>query len=283
MPDHLRWELYPVAHETERPYGGSYFEKLDWWKTSREKSLLGELRFMGSELFLFKLYYRLNKNYWYYVYPFHIGTFLLVAWLVLLLLGAITSIAGVEVSSGSANAWGIIIHYLTLITGIGGYIIAGFGCLGLLIKRFRNESLKRYTVPVDYFNLTFIMVVIIAGLVSWILFDPVFSIARDFMISLISFTPASSINPATYTSILLISLFLMYSPFTRMTHYVAKFFTYHKVLWDDSPNIAGNSVYGKENHLLNQIPCWSGDHIQAGKSWKAVSANLPEDTGKESK
>ena len=33
MPIHLRWELYPVAHETERTYGGSYFEDLDWsWR-----------------------------------------------------------------------------------------------------------------------------------------------------------------------------------------------------------------------------------------------------------
>ena len=30
-PAHLRWELYPVAHEKDRArYGGSYFEEVDW-------------------------------------------------------------------------------------------------------------------------------------------------------------------------------------------------------------------------------------------------------------
>ena len=30
-PIHLRWELYPVAHEgTRARYGGSYLEEVDW-------------------------------------------------------------------------------------------------------------------------------------------------------------------------------------------------------------------------------------------------------------
>ena len=32
-PVHVRWELYPVAHEDERvKHGGSYMEDVDWWK-----------------------------------------------------------------------------------------------------------------------------------------------------------------------------------------------------------------------------------------------------------
>jgi hypothetical protein len=48
MPMHLRWELYPVAHEGggRAAYGGSYFEESDWWKKKREVSLLGELKVM---------------------------------------------------------------------------------------------------------------------------------------------------------------------------------------------------------------------------------------------
>ncbi len=48
MPMHLRWELYPVAHEKGRDYGGSYLEDIDWWTKPRNRSLIGELRYMGQ-------------------------------------------------------------------------------------------------------------------------------------------------------------------------------------------------------------------------------------------
>jgi len=45
LPIHLRWELYPVAHEKGRAsYGGSYLEESDWWTKPRESSLVGELK-----------------------------------------------------------------------------------------------------------------------------------------------------------------------------------------------------------------------------------------------
>ncbi len=47
MPMHVRWELYPVAHEGERAhYGGSYLEEVDWWKKPRKKSIWGEIKVM---------------------------------------------------------------------------------------------------------------------------------------------------------------------------------------------------------------------------------------------
>ena len=50
MPMHLRWELYPVAHEGggRAAYGGSYLEESDWWKKKREVSLFGELKVMSQ-------------------------------------------------------------------------------------------------------------------------------------------------------------------------------------------------------------------------------------------
>ena len=38
MPMHVRWELYPVAHEGggRAAYGGSYLEETDWWKKPRD-------------------------------------------------------------------------------------------------------------------------------------------------------------------------------------------------------------------------------------------------------
>ena len=53
-PIHVRWELYPVAHEAgERAeYGGSYLEDVNWWKKERKGSMANELKVMIPEILL---------------------------------------------------------------------------------------------------------------------------------------------------------------------------------------------------------------------------------------
>ena len=74
MPIHLRWELYPVAHEKGRSqYGGSYLEDLDWWKKTRESSMLGELKVMIPEIIFLHGVWEHNKKHWFRTFPFHFG------------------------------------------------------------------------------------------------------------------------------------------------------------------------------------------------------------------
>jgi len=157
---HLRWELYPLVGEKDRPWGGSYLEKPEWWTTPHQgKSLLAELRFMGQEVLFFKEYFHLNRDYWYFVYPFHIGVFLFLVFLVLLFVGALTVLGGVSVSAESVNTWGKFLYYATLVTGGTGLVLGAIGCVCLLIKRRINENLKPYTRRTDYFNLLFVLAV----------------------------------------------------------------------------------------------------------------------------
>jgi len=279
MPAHLRWELYPVAHETERPYGGSYLENLDWWTKPRERSLLGEIRFMAKEILFFDIYYRLKRKYWYAVYPFHIGTFLLVGWLVLLLGGALTLSAGIAVSGDSPNLWGAILYYLTLVAGVSGFVIATAGCIGLLVERSFSRDLRLYSTRLDYFNLLFILAILLSGLASWYFFDPGFTTTREFANSLFTFDSQIDIAPATYVSILLVCLFLLYMPFTAMMHYLAKYFTYHGVRWDDAPNLKGSDLRGRLTELLGGTTDWSAPHIQSGRKWEEVASGVA-DAGK---
>ncbi len=46
LPIHVRWELYPVAHEpgAKAKYGGSILEEPEWWTKPREVSLMGEAK-----------------------------------------------------------------------------------------------------------------------------------------------------------------------------------------------------------------------------------------------
>ena len=78
MPQHLRWELYPVAHEKGKAaYGGSYFEELDWWTKPREVSKLGEVRTIAEEVLTLKQVREHNPGLWLPSLLFHYGLYLL--------------------------------------------------------------------------------------------------------------------------------------------------------------------------------------------------------------
>jgi nitrate reductase gamma subunit len=264
-PLHLRWELYPVAHEKGREHGGSYLEQLDWWTKPRRRSFFGMLMYIMREVLWFEKCYRNNRGLWCFTYPFHIGLFLLGGWLFLLFVGAMAMIFGVSESL----LWITAVHYLTLGAGAAGFALSTIGSIGLLIKRAIDQNLRLYSSPADYFNLTFILAIVLSGLSSWYFFDPRFAYAREFMKSLISFGPAAT-NPAMTIGILLLALFLVYMPFTHMMHWVTKYFAYHRVCWDDDPNLGGGNIQDKVEKLLNQPVTWSAPHIQPGKKWKEV-------------
>ena len=271
QPLHLRWELYPVAHEKGREYGGSYLEQLDWWTKPRHRSFFGIVKSILREILLFEKCYRNNRGLWCFTFPFHIGLFLLIGWLLLLFVGAMVMIFGVTESI----AWVMAIHYLTLGTGIVGFALSTIGSIGLLIKRSIDQNLRLYSSPADYFNLTFILAIVLSGLSSWYFFDPEFAYAREFMKSLITFAPAAT-NPAMTIGILLLALFLVYVPFTHMMHWVTKYFAYHRVCWDDDPSLSDSNIQDKVAKLLNQPVTWSGPHIQPGKKWKEVVQGADE-------
>ena len=269
MPIHLRWELYPVAHEIGHGSGGSYLEEMNWWTKPLKRSLFGEIKYMVREGLLFEKCYRNNRGLWYFTYSFHMGLFLLIGWLLLLLSGALILMSGASVS-GSASAWTMPIYYLTMGVGIAGFVLATFGCTGLIIKRSTDEDLRLYTAPRDYFNLVFVLAILVSGLSSWYFFDRSFTTAREFIKSLITYSPEVNTNPAMLISIFLFSLFLVYMPFTPMMHGLAKYFTYHRVFWEDEPNLPGSKMEDRVRELLGQPISWSASHIRSIKTWSDV-------------
>lgn len=268
MPIHLRWELYPLASEKNRTWGGSYLEEPEWWtKPPEEKSMFGEVRYIGEEIMLFKEYFHKKRDYWYLVYPFHMGVYLMVGFLALLLVGAVTVLAGAVVSAESANVWGRIVYYLTLIAGGASLILGIIGTVGLLIRRMVDNDLKIYTKRIDYFNLIIILAVFLTGFFSWILTDTTFAVAREYTKGLISFGPVGTISAITTVHIVLLFLVAAYIPFTGMMHFFAKTFTYHFVRWDDAANIRGGKLEKGIVQLLNQPISWSAPHLEAVKCW----------------
>jgi len=270
-PEHLRWELYPVPHEKGRAeYGGSYLEELDWWTKRRHADILNEIKEMMQEIIFLKGVLHHNKRVWLSSFPFHFGLYLCIGWLGLLLIGAIGERFGAMVSA-EAGAFGASIHYLTLIFGYGGLSLTGIGAGGLLIWRASDKEQRPYSSPIDYFNLALFIVVVAASLITHAVFDPSFSLLRAYVGSLATFSRAASGGTMLALEIVLISLLLMYIPLTRMSHFVAKYFLYHSVRWNDKPNERGSKLENRLAELLAEKVGWEGSHVSTGKSWVEVA------------
>jgi nitrate reductase gamma subunit len=229
------------------------------------------MTFLGKEVLFFKEYFHRNRSLWYIVYPFHIGIFLFVGFFALLLVGALTMVGGVAVSAESSNAWGLLIHYVTLIVGVAGLIFGAIGCLALLIRKLVDQTMSPYTRRIEYFNIVFVLAVFITGILAWGIADLGFETARESMKSFITFNGMESIHSLVGTHIILLALLLAYLPFTNMMHFFAKFFTYHMVRWDDSPNFRGGQLERKLRPLLEQRVNWAAPHMQTINQWTDVA------------
>ena len=273
-PMHLRWELYPIPHEVGKEYGGSFMEEPDWWAKPRHNSLVGELRGMLPEMLFMVALWHHNRKLWYLSYPFHGGIYLVVGFIALLVIGAIAQAAGAPVANSADPLWAAL-QGLTVVVGAIGMLSVTVGSLGLLLNRLGNEEIRRYSVPADYFNLVFILVIALSGLYAWLTADPSFVQLRAFVQGALTFSPPAALPAPTVAQLTLFALLLLYMPFTHMTHFVGKWFTYHTVRWDDATNDKG--AYDRYlATLLNRPVGWSGPHIATGKTWVQVATQEVE-------
>jgi nitrate reductase gamma subunit len=265
-PIHLRWELYPVPHEAGKAgYGGSYLEEVSWWDKERKVSIIGELKEMLEEMLFIKRIYSNNKKLWILSYSFHLGIYLILIWFLLVFLGSIT-IAYAHIPIPSSNPWALFLFYVTLVIGGLGDLLATAGGLGLLIRRLINPVLRDYTTWPDYLNLILVLLPLISGLVAWI-YDPYFNLARGFMASLISTMATPYMPLVIIINLALIQILIAYIPFSKITHFIGKYFTYHKVLWDDEPNLG--QLDGEIRNLISTRLLWSAPHIKSNESWES--------------
>jgi len=268
-PMHIRWELYPVAHEGKRAsYGGSYMEEVDWWKKPREKSLIAELKAMLEEIILLKAVRDNNRPLWYLTYPFHLGLYLTAAFIALVGVGAIAQLAGVAI--------GPITPFTNLIRLVG-FILGLIGAVSLFYKRLTDSGLRNYSSFEHFFNLALFIITIGIGILTWIFVDPTFNMARTFVASLISFNLAPIKSPLFLVQMFLASLLIAYIPLTHMSHFFMKYFLYHDIRWGDDPNVDNPAIQAKIGVVLNYPVTWAAPHIAGhGKNtWAEVATFNP--------
>ncbi|MBO8168685.1 MAG: respiratory nitrate reductase subunit gamma [Thermoanaerobacteraceae bacterium] len=261
MPVHGRLDLYPIPKEKGKAeYGGSYMEESGWWRKKHEISFAGELKEMLQEMLFIKRLFEHQKSLWWLSYALHLGIYLLIGWTILIFTGAGFELVGVAVPSSGGLAR--LIYYLTILTGAAGAVLTAFGSAALLFKRLVMPSFKKYTSAQEYFNLLFIFSTVVSGINVWQQ-DVGFNYGREMARSLLTFQPIQA-DAALTVHIILLGLLLIYIPLTKMSHYAGKYFTFHKVLWDNAPNLPGSKVEKKiqEGSQFKPKITWSAPHWQ---------------------
>ena len=287
LPLHLRWELYPVQHEAGKKaeYGGSYMEEVNWWERKKESSLYNEIRYMVPEILFLRGLKKENPRLWTISFSFHFGLYLLMGTLALLVLGAFSMVLGVPITPGRGILSSLIYH-LTILLGFLGLTLGMVGTAALFRRRLRDPELRNYSSFSDYWNLAFLLAFFLVGLLAWLYHDHAFDGARAYIYSLLTFggNPAWVAGNRTFLgslSIVLGSLLIGYIPLTHMSHMFMKFFLYHSVKWEDTPNMTGSRIEAAVLANLGLKPTWAAPHI--GADGKKTWAQIATSGGKEKK
>ncbi|MGQ9818586.1 MAG: hypothetical protein ACUVQ1_01470 [Candidatus Kapaibacteriales bacterium] len=272
-PAHLRWELYPVPHEKGKSkYGGSYLEEPNWWEKPREKDLFSEIISMFEEIIFLKGVWAHNRSLWWGSFPFHYALYLYILSSLLVILSFILGIDSESLISEYSFLEGLLsfLFWWSSFFGVVGSIV-------LLFKRIFDKDLSTFSNPSHYFN-----IILIGSLYVTLFFGFLFG---EFDVSKIltfyhsTFTFSNLRLDSIWGQIhfYILSFFLFYLPFTHMTHFFAKYFTYHKVRWDDEPLFPGTKLYDKLQKQLNYPVKWAAPHIGADgtKTWLILGTVNP--------
>jgi nitrate reductase gamma subunit len=276
MPLHLRWELYPVPHEAPDrvTHGGSYFEQGDWWTHSESFNAAGELKAMVPEILFLKALHEFNLRLWWRSFPFHFGLYLLIATAFLVLGAAVAMLAAPAVMAGTL---GHVLSVAYRVTGVTGVTLAIVGAVGLLHRRLTEERLRLYTVPGDLANLVFFLVAFGALAAGYVLRPADAPSMPALLAGLLTWNTNVEVPGLLGTGLVLSALLAAYIPFTHMSHFVGKYFTYHAVRWDDSVNRRGGDIEQRLAEYLTYRPSWAAPHMKADgtKTWADVVTTDP--------
>ena len=262
LPVHLRWELAPIPHEKGKGrYGGSYLEEYEWWNKPQHRSRIAPIIYMAKEIFLLRGVWEHNRALWPLTFAFHMGIYLIVVMLFLSVVNAVFIIAEVplsvlNVSLGIASVFALV-----------GYLLGSLGAIGLIIKRALDSNLRPFNTITKYFNLVFLGAVFISGACAWFS-SPDFALDMSLFIKgLITLDASVTLTLSVSLHVVISLLFVLYLPWTDMIHFIAKYFTYHEIRWNDAPQ--DEKMKRELRGLLAQPVSWSAAHVEANgkKNW----------------
>ena len=264
MPAHLRWELYPIPRgpKNKQSYGGSYFEESEWWtKSVPHSSRLDELAFILKEALLLKSVRENFRELWVYSLLLHWGLYLyFLSALALLAAPTLFNLIGISSRLVVFGVLGIFI----------GSVFGTAGALGLVMMRSLHPRLKAHSSRLTYGHLFLLGGMFVTCVVS------LYTQGAGFAGMLSELGGRHQIvdaySPATYVHAALLTIFLVYFPFSQLTHMFMKYFLWHEVRWNDTPSRLkeGHQIALYEN--LSREVTWGAPHIRMNErqTWADV-------------
>ena len=254
-PIHLHWELYK---------GSSIYESAEWW--TKTHNTFGEKFWsMALDILFLREFYHRNRKFWYPLYVFHLGLYLLIFWHGWLFIRSV--VGGIETVSIFGWIWGT---FSTLLTFIGGLFV--------FIMRMKDEELRVYYPPIHYVKWIFLLLTLVGGVIAVdIHFHSSMPALLKYVREQVTFQNFEhklhpALEPALH--ILFASVWLVYLPFSHVFQLFFRY--YHFLRWDDIPNARGSEVGRRIKENLERPVTWSAPHIQSGKRWSEVASELPQ-------
>jgi nitrate reductase gamma subunit len=273
LPLHLRWELAPIPHEKGKGrYGGSYVEEYEWWTRPRHRSHASPIMYMATEILLLRGVWQHNRGLWPLAFSLHMGIYLTAGTLLLLLATAVLSLVSSppQILDSSLRVASVLV--------VGGYLLGGIGSIGLIFKRVVDSSLRPFSTISRYANLLFLGAVFVSGGYAWMKSGSTMPAMSLFVKGLITLDSGVTVAFPLSLHIVVSLLFVLYLPTTDMIHFVAKFFTFHQIRWNDEPR--DQRMERQLSVLLAQPVTWSAPHVGADgeKDWTdVVSARMSDE------
>ncbi|MGE5479391.1 MAG: hypothetical protein ACM3U1_03080 [Chloroflexota bacterium] len=261
-PQNLRWELYPIpGRAAGEPVSGKAARKVK------------ELSTIVKEVFTLSSVREGNPKLWAPSLFMHWAIYLLIAIIAINVACALLGAADLAVPATSI---------LTTIAAPAGIIGAGW----ILFLRAFYIPLKNYSNRGHYFFATHLFAVFLAIGIFMITtgLEPSWAGAPKFSERLYEFIGAT-LGLSTYSqsykfpeaenvfyfAVAATALFFLYLPATHMTHFFAKYFTYHQIRWDDEP--ASGKIKKRIARQLGYTVDWAAPHIapDGKETWLAIA------------
>ena len=148
----------------------------------------------------------------------------------------------------------------------------------MLAMRVASPRLRPFSTRLDIFNLLVIASVFGTGAAAFMSDAHVPEQMAAFVRSLFGKAHAPQLSLAVNIHLAVVGVFLAYFPATHMTHAYMKFFTFHRVRWDDTPVVHDSGLTKAMSANLGRPISWVAPHIVGGgRTWAAVVARVDEE------
>jgi len=267
MPAHLRWDLYPIPKgpRDRQRYGGSYFEETEWWTKPVDAGLSGEMAFMLKEVIFLRGVFENFRGLWVWSLLLHWGLYFY-------LVSAATAVAVSVLSAHPAFASALLSN-----VAFAGFVVACtlgvIGSLGLLATRIFHFRLKSFTTRATLFNLSLLAAIFGTGLIA--LFIPQHGLITALADAVQGRRATGAYSASIDCHFALVVFFLVYFPFTHMTHMFMKYFMWHGVRWDDTPARFNEGNRKSIASNMKRRVSWQAPHIHGAseQTWADVASS----------